>query len=115
MDSRGAAFVCQSCRARLVLVRSDKADDVEQRGEPWPGAGLGVSVYDSGGVEESFIVLNERRSQAAGAFSTCSAILSSPVSLVIVGMQRQLADAAAAALCHAAAASARNDALQVDP
>lgn len=54
------AYFCQSCRARLVLVRGDSEQAGDRRAEPWLTP-LNASVFDSGKIDESFIVLDARR------------------------------------------------------
>lgn len=59
-------FFCQSCRARLVLIRSDSDQVGDRRAEPWPTP-LHASVFDSGNIDESFIVLDDRRNPGKSA------------------------------------------------
>ncbi|WIA42915.1 hypothetical protein OEZ86_008829 [Tetradesmus obliquus] len=57
------AFFCQSCRARLVLVRGDSDGGDKRPPDSW--AALNASVFESGKTYESFIVLDDRRPGAA--------------------------------------------------
>jgi len=59
-------FQCQSCRARIVLLRGDgdTGTDSLRKFEPGQLASLNASVFDSSKIDESFIVLDDRR--AAG-------------------------------------------------
>ncbi|KAF8057645.1 FUM1 [Scenedesmus sp. PABB004] len=52
-------FDAWSCRARLVLVRGGE-EAGPGRPEQWPGP-LGASVFEGGKIDESFIVLDDRR------------------------------------------------------
>jgi hypothetical protein len=59
MEQQQQAFFCQSCRARLVLVRGESDGGDKKPPESW--AALNASIFESGKTYESFIVLDDRR------------------------------------------------------
>jgi hypothetical protein len=59
MEQQQQAFFCQSCRARLVLVRGES--DAGDKRPPQSRAALNASMFESGKTYESFIVLDDRR------------------------------------------------------
>jgi hypothetical protein len=59
MEQQQHAFFCQSCRARLVLVRGESDGGYKRPPESW--AALNASMFESGKTYESFIMLDDRR------------------------------------------------------
>jgi hypothetical protein len=59
MEQQQQAFFCQSCRARLVLVRGESDGGDKRPPESW--AALNASMFESSKTYESFIVLDDRR------------------------------------------------------
>jgi hypothetical protein len=59
MEQQQHAFFCQSCRARLVLVRGESDGGDKRPPDSW--AAMNASMFESGKTYESFIVLDDRR------------------------------------------------------
>lgn len=115
------AFFCQSCRARLVLVRGDSDGGDKRPPDSW--AALNASVFESGKTYESFIVLDDRRpGAAAGPQLPAAAGLGPPAGrsleesfVVLPGAASVLRPGPAAAAAAQAAAVAAHAAGTQDP